>query len=210
MKKSIFLTLFVLFLATMGFIAWSYLNLNEAQRLKMGAEDGPIETFHAYIFMAASALGLITAWIKRSRLWGVFTFLMAAATAREFDMHKEFTTDSILKIRFYTGDAAPMIEKIGGAVFVIGLLFSAIYLISRLFKDRHRLSLNNFPLVMSLCGFGALGFAKMLDSFARLFPGLIEFHHENGGLFRMAEETIETTAATLFLAAVSYTLMRRT
>ena len=170
MKKYIFAILFILAAATIGFLAWGYFTLTESQISDLVAEDGPIEFIQPWIYFAAALLGLMTAWVKRSRLWGVFTFLMLVAGAREMDLHKAYTADSVLKIKFYTTDIAPLHEKAAGLVFILLLLFCVIYLIWKIFTERRRLSLNNLSFVTALCGFGTLGFAKMLDSFARLFP----------------------------------------
>lgn len=210
MSKKLVIFLTAVFTATLALLAFGYLYMDESARMAFSAEDtGPLERLHGWIFATAAILGLVAWFRKRTKIWIVYSFLMVLAAMRELDWHKQFTEDSILKIKFYTESTAPIVEKAGGLIIAILLLASLIYLLVCLFKDRRRIQFSNSPLILAFLGMGALAGAKMLDSLARLIPPLKDFVFANAGFFRLCEETFETTGAVLLAACAVAAIYRR-
>ena len=178
--------------------------------LEISRENGGIERLGAALFVLAGIIGILNVNRADKTLWKVFAFFMFTAAAREMDLHKSFTSDSIFKIKFYTSDA-PVGEKLGGAIFIILLFLSLAALIRILFKRWRQIRYSNTPVVMTLAGLGFLACGKFLDGMARYVPALAGFKFEHDALFRVAEETIETAGALLFVMAALnvYTLAKR-
>lgn len=209
MSKKLIIFLTAVFTLTFAMLAFCYLYMDGQTMLQISSEQGPIEALHGDIFLIAAVLGAIAWFRKRTTLWVVYIFLMLAAAARELDWHKEFTQDSIFKIKFYTESNAPLVEKTGGLIFVFLLLASLIYLIIKLFKNRHQIRLSNSPFILSILGLGSLVAAKTIDSLTRWLPPLKEFVFANAGMFRLCEETLETTGAVLFAACAIAAIYRK-
>ena len=64
------------------------------------------------------------AFIKhRVNLRFVLALGMSLAAMRELDWHKAWTTDSVLKSRFYLSDVTPIYEKVIGGGVILLLLY---------------------------------------------------------------------------------------
>lgn len=165
----------------------------------LSAEGGSIENATALLFGIVAILTLCIAWRERRGIWWLFAFFMVTATCRELDLHKAFTQDSVLKLKFYTRSDAPMVEKIGGGIFVLILVGAIIRLLMHVKQwilDLIKLK----PMQMAaLLGIGIMGVAKTLDAMVRLFPFLLDFHAQNRAALGLIEETFELTSAAMFL-----------
>lgn len=186
-------------LVTLGGLSYAHVQLSYEESLQLANEGSILETTTAIIFALTALLAFITLVKKQDKVWFCFGSLMVAATMRELDLHKAWTTDSIFKLRFYSGDAAPFYEKALGLLFVFILLLCLVQFIrhipswiSNLMKF-HPISLSIF------LGLGTLGGGKTLDSMTRVLPFLADFHGQNRPLLRMLEEGLEMTSSFFFL-----------
>ena len=103
-----------------------------ADILRWTAEHGPIETATAMLFLVSALFALLVFLpVRRTRNSAVaLALLLVACAAREMDLHIHLTGMSILKSRFYLGDA-PLAHKLGGLA-VLGLLaLAGLYLLRR-------------------------------------------------------------------------------
>jgi hypothetical protein len=187
--------------ALLGFWAMAFITLNQDQMSALATEDAMIESFTAFGFGVVALLaGFI--WIKaRREIWALFTFFMGLACFRELDLHKAFTSDSFLKLRFYSGDIAPLHEKIVGACAILLIIFCA-YRLSKYavtwIKDIIAFKPQSCAIFL---GMGTLGFAKKLDALSRLFPSLSDFHGQNRPFLGLIEESAELASVAFFLCA---------
>lgn len=76
------------------------------------AESGWIESLTAFGFIAAAGMLLVLRRPTSTEWWG--PVLLIACALRELEMHRRFTTMSILKSRFYLSDGVPLGEKLAG------------------------------------------------------------------------------------------------
>lgn len=91
------------------------------------SESGPVELFSALYLLLAGAM-LLTLPDRAARWHQVL--LLVAAALREMDWDKSFTEDGILSLRHYSG-AAPLVEKILGAIVVLAVLAAGLRLVRR-------------------------------------------------------------------------------
>ena len=189
-----------IFMSAMVFLSVAFLCLDEQNIRLLGAENGAIENATAAGFALVAAIAFIVALKTRAEAWGLFSFFMALACLREMDMHRAFTSDSFLKLRFYSGDVAPMGEKVAGSLVIVLIAACAYRLIRYHFKGwiADVLKFEETALAVFLA-VGSLGFAKILDSLKRLAPSLKEFHQENSYSMSLVEETFELAAVCMFL-----------
>jgi hypothetical protein len=91
------------------------------------SEEGPFEqlSIAAWLFAAGVILARIRPLGARAWMF-VLTFVLFAA--READLHKAFTADSILKTNYYRHAVAPFEEKLIAAIVAIGaiVLFACV------------------------------------------------------------------------------------
>ena len=173
-------------------------------------EGGAIETTTEITFALVALLAFVLLFKMRDKIWLYFAILMVAASMREMDLHKAWTTDSIFKSRFYSGDAAPFYEKMFGLLVILALVFCLIQFIrhipawiSNVMKFQ--------PIALSvLMGLGTLGLGKTLDSMARILPFLADFHAQNRALLRLFEESLEMTSSFFFLLTCLLALFFKT
>ncbi|MBU2956492.1 hypothetical protein Q4511_12300 [Paracoccus sp. 1_MG-2023] len=174
------------------------------------AEGGPIEGMSA-IFLGTSALWVSVDIVlqRRWRSWHI-AVLLWAATMRELDMDKAYTTEGILQLRLYSGDA-PILEKlIGGAI--VGLLtWAGLRLLARnmprFIRRLRRLRAQEWLLVL---GLALIFLAKTIDGLGRkLAPLGIEISDRLGSFAGRAEEAMELIATILILQVVALIHARR-
>lgn len=134
--------------------------------------------------------------------------LMALASMREMDLHKEWTTDSILKSRFYLDSNTPDIEKLIGGLVILFLVYAVWQLIKRV--PQFVASIWCFvPTAWAIgMGLGLLVVAKGIDSMKRILPFMVEFHTENRAFLGVIEESFEMTGALFFMVFVVMRLKR--
>jgi len=163
-------------------------------------ENSWIEQFTVIFFLSASlvAAGFFIVQQKTKMIF-IFSALMALAAFREMDWHKKWTSDSILKSKFYVLEATPIQEKIIGGMVIAFLVYALILLMFSSKKwvlDIYRGKLVAWGVFF---GLGSLVGAKILDSFSRLVPALNDFKITYEIVFLGLEETMEMIAASIFL-----------
>ena len=124
-------------------------------------------------------------------------FVVALMGARELDWHRAFTTDSVSKLRFFTGDHVGPTEKLVVGTVLLGLAV----IVSRYLRYWRRLRdgiTHGSPAAHSvLLMIVLVPVTKTLDSSFKLL--------------RLVEESMELTLPVLILIAVAqYVLARRT
>ncbi len=172
------------------------------------SEEGLWERLSAIIFVLGACLAGYGLYHHRTKLQFAFMSLMALASLREMDMHKEWTTDSILKSRFYLSDVTPISEKMIGLVVIFFLMFSIYILILNVKKWMKLLLLQDVIAWGVFLGLGSIVAGKFLDSFSRLFPFMVDFKKENRFVFLSMEEGFEFIGASVFLVT-AYLLLRQ-
>lgn len=186
------------FIGLFAFLAYGFLLMMPDVRISMSLEAGFIEGVTAASFGLLAVLAFVRATEKRSELAWLFVFFMVLACARELDLHKAFTEDSVLKLNFYFKSDAPLLEKIGGGFFVLLLVYGGVRLLTyapQWARDVWALKADALAIFLAM---GVLGTAKTLDAFARLFPFLTDFYQENRSFFSLTEESFELASVFLF------------
>lgn len=173
--------------------------LTEDMLLQTSQEGAFLENLTALKFLGASLLGSVIVYKTRIQSWTLFAIFMGFAFARELDWHKAFTSDSILKIKFYTNPEYALPEKMIGFIFVL-LLITSIFLlfkyIPRWIKELKEL--NVFAVGVFL-GLGSIVAGKMLDAKSRLIPQWTDFFERHDAELRFLEESMELLGAAVFL-----------
>lgn len=173
--------------------------LPESEWAILVQEHGVIELSAAIAFAVAAFFGLVQFIKTNTKMDFIFMTLMALAGAREMDWHKEWTTDSILKSRFYIDENTPAFEKIIGAIVILFLVYAAWQLLKRV--PYFITNVWHFvPTAWAIgLGLGMLTMAKSLDSMARIMPFMAEFHADNRAFLSVIEETMELSGAIFFV-----------
>lgn len=162
-------------------------------------ESRGIEALAAALFGLTACLSAVLAVIKRHSLWVYCAVAMAAAGAREMDLHKQWTSDSIFKINFYQDSDGALLEKLAGAFIILLLLIVLAGLIRHIPQWWRGLQHYSLQAWLVLFGLGALGAGKMLDSMARIFPFAADFHKQHRTYLGFTEESLELLGASMFL-----------
>ena len=159
--------------ATLGLIvtaitlcgAFSYYYDVEALTL-FAREDGAIET------ATASLAALYVIWLLIDRRFSGSSKILGGLTigfifARELDWHKAFTTESILKPKFYWLEGSGLMERLIGALFVLLLIYTIIRLLMKLPYLLHQALKGSYWARAIILYIAILAIAKSLDSGAR-------------------------------------------
>jgi len=182
-----------------GICSYGFLSLGQLQLIEVSRESAMIEYITPILFMAASILFFVHYAMRKFFMDCAGGVIMMIAGAREMDLHKEFTQDSILKSRFYLDPLIPVNEKIIGGIVVLVLVCCAIYLLSKYKKFLRSLFSGAVSTWGVFIGLSCLTFAKMLDSMGRLFPFLADFKDRNVGGLMYVEELLELSGAAFFV-----------
>jgi len=187
---------------TITIIGLSKVFLNESLQELMFLEGGIIEYSTALIFALTAIIGFISVFKQRDNDLFFFSILTTLAAMRELDLHKAWTSDSILKSRFYISPETPIIEKAAGGAVVLILIIAAFHFLRKTPNlIRGLIKIN--PLSWSIgFGFGFLTIGKIIDSAARLFPPLYKVLEQDKTLSRMIEESFEMAGSLFFLMAL--------
>jgi hypothetical protein len=179
------------------------LPLDRAGRLEMLREWGPIENATGAVLIAAILLALAAV-----RLSGSFVLLTAYAigliAAREFDLHKAFTSDGVFKTRYFTNADIPLAEK-AIVVAVLAVMIALLVTYVRRHWRHFWVGLRTLQpaAVSTALGLGLYVIAKTFDSLGRLLEPLgIDLPRGELGLMAM-EECFELAGAVCLLAAVA-------
>ena len=182
-----------------AWLQYAFIYFSETELIKFSSEGGTIEWLTAFIFGLVGVLALSIFYIKRNSLWLYFFLAMAFACMREMDLHKAWTTDSILKSNFYTDGTVPFVEKIIGGTVIFILLFTAFNLSK--YIPYWVKSILHIKAKAWIIGFGLIfiTIAKLIDSMARWLPILADFKADNSAFLGFTEENLEMAGAFLFL-----------
>ena len=150
------------------FLSYLALTLTEARFVEVFSETGFFEEFSivAWLLAAISAVACIMPRFSVSRLlqFGAYALLCVMCAMREADWHKKFTSDGILKLRYYTTSDASLTEKVPAAIvsaLCLGLVAPAMIRSYLYLTDRKQLS-QEATWVM-LGGIFLIFFGKILD-----------------------------------------------
>jgi hypothetical protein len=170
-------------------------------------ENGLIEQSTSYLLCLAAILALYFFTKTKQNLLGISSALFLFGSMREMDWHSKFTSQSVLKSRFYLDSNTPGIEKIIG-IFVIFLL---IYIIIKFFKELYsfRKNLNDYStaLIILILGISLFIIGKFLDGIFRYIPELIIYRDNYSDSVRNIEEILECMGA-IALAIFPYIFWR--
>ncbi len=190
------------------FLAYAFLYLKHPQWQYLSAEGSFIEVCSVFVFSFA-ALIFFFLFVKTRRIIDfIYTVLMFFAAAREADLHKEWTKDSILKTRFYLDQEVPLNEKICGLIIIGLLIYCAIQLLKRAPQFISNLLRFHSAALGTSLALGILFLAKIIDSKDRLPYVDDTFADIDGMYLRLFEESLELAAA-LFFMTVAIMLVRR-
>lgn len=176
------------------------------------AEGGTIESLTvvgygitALIIMALPGVGLL----RRVEL----AFLVALLGARELDLHKAFTQDSLLKMDYYLKSDAPLTEKGFSILFLAAVAAIAFHLVLQVapgfvaaLKARRDYALS------ILCGLFFIGFSKAIDGIPRKMRDLFGVTVDDSVRlsFRSIEELMEMMIPLVFIAAcIQFAMLER-
>lgn len=198
MVSFVFSYLAFIFLCVFGVLVYSFFMHDDAQQVRISMEGGLLEVLSAGLFAVAGVFALIRFVRLRTQLSGTFAALLLLASAREMDLHKAFTSDSMLKSRFYSSAETPFFEKIIGAL-VIALLLYCVWTLLRQIPDFIRRLMRFCPYAISVfLGLGVITTAKMLDSLARILPFAAGFKEQHSAYLGLIEESFEMAGAVIF------------
>ena len=129
-------------------------------------EDGWIEVTTAALYLAA-VVALLASWRLDARFFAHSAFIVGLLGARELDLHKAFTTDSVLTTRFFFRDHVGLQEKLvaGAVVLVLAVIVLAYLRYWRRLRDglvrRSPAAVSVALMIVMLPG------TKFLDAFGR-------------------------------------------
>lgn len=127
------------------------------------SEEGPVEVAALVFWVVAAVVVLVRIRPLTARAWA-FAGLYLAFAAREADLHRAFTADSMLKTSYYRRAVAPIEEKIIAgivALVLVALFVYVLWVVARfLLRDRGWRSRAGGWL---LAGVALLFFCKLLD-----------------------------------------------
>jgi hypothetical protein len=128
-------------------------------------ENGPIETATVVFYLAVAVL----VWLLRdtrddTASWVALTIILVAFAARELDLHKAWTTMSILKARFWTGGETPWTQRLGAFLVLLPVVWSMLRLLRRYGRAAWRQARQHHPVAMTAVTFVVcLVLVKLLD-----------------------------------------------
>lgn len=181
-------------LLAIAFAVAIWLALTPAEVMVLMREGGPIEGMTEWLYLALAA----ALWLnpRRDGAWRdtlALSVMLAAAGAREMDLHKVFTGYSVLKVSFYLHDV-PLWHKLI-ALFVLALIAAAaLHLLRRHANALWRGLRRREPVACSVALFFAvMVISKVLDRAINVLAGDygISTSTEIHALVSALEETVE-------------------
>ena len=176
-----------------------------AERLgALTRETGWIEVATATLYGVATLL-LLALWRKDRRFFVHSAFVVALLWARELDLHKAFTSDSVLSTRFFFRDHAGVTEKVVAGLVLLVFAVIVIRYLRNWRRLRDGLTLRSPAAISAALAILLLPATKSLDAFGRVAKGLgfeITFDINAVGI---VEESVELAIpAVVILAAAQY------
>lgn len=127
------------------------------------SEEGPVEVGAMLLWFTAAVVVVVRVRPPGARGWA-FAALYLAFAAREAELHRAFTADSMLKSAYYRRVAAPLEEKIIAGIVAVALVALLMYVLATvvrfLWTERGWRTRSGAWL---LVGMLLLVFAKVLD-----------------------------------------------
>ena len=164
------------------------------------SENQGIEALTASGFLAAALF--LAASVRLARDWHG-PLLLLACCLRELEMHKRFTTMSLLKSRFYLGDTVPMGEKLVGLAILALLAFAACTLLWRYGRTAWNGLWQGLAVeTRVLSAAFLLVFSQSIDGIDRKLRPLMSFTRDEVRLLGAFEEIIELAIPLLIIWAV--------
>lgn len=171
-----------------------------ASLLPYFAEGGMIERASEALWVLGGliVLGFVKRPLSR-RAFIAFVFLGMAA--READLHKAFTQESIFKLRTYTSEGALSLEIILGgiiaAVLIAALIYFVVFIIRGSIKDKGYQQAGYQILLFSLAFLAGIKVLDRIADIAEDWFGYNMTHHEIVGMM-LFEEAYEMILPVLF------------
>ncbi len=169
-------------------------------------ESGFFEQNSIVIWLLAAIAAMIS---SKSQRWhhGAIAMLFVLCAAREADWHKKFTTDGILKVRYYTNSAAPLAEKMIAAFVVIlfiSLVCYALYFCIRCFRSSA--DWRNARVYFAFVGVSLFFVGKALDRSVALLQQLFQITVSDswGRYIQAYEEGFELLGPLCFAMAFAW------
>lgn len=190
-------------------LAVSFAVLDGAMMEEVSQEGRWIENMSVIFLFQAVALGIYAARKSGDKGWYLYSYLALAAAWRELGGHKAFTSDSILKSRFYVTPEFPLWEKLLGAAFILSLLYCIVQLLRKFIPSLKALWQGVVHVQAIYACLGLYTVAKVLDGFFRRFPSLSHLRDDYGSMMLYAEESMEMFGAFFLMYAAFYYVLHR-
>jgi hypothetical protein len=167
-------------------------------------ESGPVETLSAVGYFLGFMLLLFQLIRHRKPAGWSLCVVLLCFCARELDMHKQFTTMSIFKSRFYSSSEVPMGEKGIGLLVIIALIVCLFHVLRTYFlpfvKGLRQRKACEWSVLFALA---LLAVSKSLDGLERkLKPLGIVVDDACRNFSTVLEESLETAAPYLLIVAI--------
>ena len=172
---------------------------------QLTSEEGFFEqgSWIGYLVAGVACLLLVR---REPRLYGPSAIVIFAMCARELDWHRRFTTDSLLKSRYYLKVQAPLVEKLLAGAVVLALTAVVVYLLVRYRRPFVAALRLRVPVAMTLATAALLLlFTKIADR----LPGILKEDYAArlpdwaARLDMVLEEPMEFAVPLLFLLAIA-------
>jgi hypothetical protein len=173
------------------------------------SEEGFFEQGSWIGYLVAGAACLLL-WRRNRGLYGPSAIVIFAMCARELDWHRRFTTDSVLKSRYYLKVHAPLLEKLLAGTVVLALTATVIYLLVRYRRAFVAALRARVPAAVTRATAGLL---LLLTKMADRLPGILKRDYATrlpdwaANLDRVIEEPMEFGIPLLFLLAIAQALL---
>jgi hypothetical protein len=179
------------------------LGLDRAGGQYLFSEGRPVETLSVVAY-ALAVLALLT-WSRAPRNFRLHSALVIAFLGmRELDFHNAFTSESFMKISYYSRGADPLWGRIlAGLIFLAVLAVTVTYLI-RLARLRGALTARRPYALSSLAAVVLLPLSKVMDSGAREIHRQIGYDTPDGirHWVTILEESTELAIPLIMLLAI--------
>ncbi|GAB5388505.1 MAG: hypothetical protein Alpg2KO_14730 [Alphaproteobacteria bacterium] len=154
-------------------------------------EGGPVENFTLAGYMVA-ILCLWFAPTDRRPFYVHSAFILGFLMAREADLHKALTTESIFKPSWYMDETVPLWERAAAGDVVIIMAITVIFYLK---NNARRLWINivrREPVAWTVsCVILAAGLSKLVDSGRRILKDWFGFERDALAWYRPISEPVE-------------------
>lgn len=210
-RRPIHWLLLSLGIVALGLSALSLL-LSETTQITVFSESGPFEIASGPLWLALGVLILIVLRpVTPATVSGAI--ICAACAAREADLHKHFTSESMLKIGFYHDPAHPVLQRVLFGVLMVILTGSMVLVVGALVR-RVREGDKPFQswILYAIIAMGTLVLTKVLDRTPNILDDATGFVFPENlrGVLRAWEEGFEMLLPVMFgIVVLAYAHARR-